>query len=90
MSTGVEAASSTAAGGQLELTTLISSVETAHTPFEMVQRNVAPGPGEIPVIVVVGEDGLVIVAVPLTSDQDPVPIAGVLAAIVKLKVLHIV
>ena len=49
---------------------------------------VAVVPAVTPVIVVVGEPGVVIVAVPLTSVHTPVPTDGALCVIVKVDVLH--
>ena len=63
-------------------------MDEAHTPLEMVHLKVALDPAASPVTVVVGEDGVVMVAVPVTSDQLPVPTAGLLAAMVKVEVLH--
>ena len=53
-----------------------------------VQRSVALVPAGIPVIVDEGEDGVVIVAVPLTTLQRPVPVVGVVPASVKDPLLH--
>lgn len=47
--------------------------------LEMVQR-ITISPLAMPVNPVVGSDGLVMVAVPLTTDQAPVPMVGVLPA----------
>ena len=57
-------------------------------PFVIVHRTVALVPGAIPVTVVLGTTGLVIVAVPDCKLQTPVPAVGLLAAIVKIEVLH--
>ena len=65
-----------------------SSVFTGQTPLDTVQRSVTLVPAATPVIVVVGEEGVVMVAVPLTIDQAPVPVAGAVAAMVKEVVLH--
>jgi hypothetical protein len=65
-----------------------SSVEEAHTPLEIVHRKVTLVPTATPVTVVVGDVGEVIEALPLTIDQAPVPTVGLLAAMVKLDVLH--
>ena len=46
----------------------------------IVQRKVAVEPTIKPVIPEVGDDGVVIVAVPETTDQEPVPTVGVFAA----------
>src|SRR5437868_2506420 len=54
----------------------------------MVHLKVALAPTVKPVMVVVGEEAVVIVAVPLTTVQAPVPVAGVLAAIVAVVTLH--
>ena len=67
---------------------MMSSDELAQTPLLTVQRNVALLPAVTPVIVVVLEEGVVIVAEPLTTDHAPVPLAGLLAAMVKVEVLH--
>ena len=67
---------------------MTSSVETGHTPLEIVHRKVTLVPAVTPVTVVVGEEGAVIVAVPLTILHVPVPVTGVFAAMVKLEVLQ--
>lgn len=53
-----------------------------------VQRREALVPTGTPVTVDVGEEGVVIVAVPLTTFHKPVPVVGVLPASVKLPLLH--
>ena len=67
---------------------IISSCVVAHTPLPTVHLKVAVV--VTPVIVVVGEFRLVIVAVPLTTLQVPVPIAAGVADIVKVVLLHCV
>lgn len=62
-----------------------SSVEGVQPELEIVHLKVALVPAETPVTVVVAEDVEVIVAVPETTDQAPVPEVGVFAAIVKLE-----
>ena len=57
--------------------------------LDTVHRKVALVPAANPVIEVVGEAGVVIVADPLTTDHAPVPKAGVAASIVKLEILHL-
>jgi hypothetical protein len=57
-------------------------------PFDIVHLNVADVPAAIPVTVEVAEFVVVIVAVPLTTVQRPVPLVGVLPANVKLETLH--
>ena len=54
----------------------------------MVHLNVALAPTVSPVIVVVGLLAVVIVAVPDTTVHVPVPVVGVLAAIVAVVTLH--
>ncbi len=54
----------------------------------MVQRKVALPPAGTPVTPEVADDGVVIVAVPLTTLQVPVPVVGTLPASVKLPLLH--
>ena len=53
-------------------------------PLVTVHRSVADVPIGIPVTVVVREEGVVIVAVPLCKVQVPAPAVGALAAIVKV------
>ena len=67
---------------------VISSVELAHAPLLIVHLNVALDPIVNPVIVVVGELDVVIVAVPLTTVHAPVPVVAVLPAIVEVVTLH--
>jgi hypothetical protein len=57
-------------------------------PFDIVHLNVADVPAAMPVTVEVAEFVVVIVAVPLTTVQRPVPLVGVLPAKVKLETLH--
>ena len=73
--------------GAASLVMVISSVDV-QVPFVIVQRNVADVPAVTPVTVVVTEDDVVIVAVPDTTLHDPVPVTGVLAAIVNVEVAH--
>ena len=56
---------------------VISSVFGEHPAGKIVQRNVADVPSVNPVTEVDGEVGEVIVAVPETTDQVPVPEIGV-------------
>lgn len=59
---------------------ILSVVGGPHGPLLIVQRKVTT-PVPRPVTVVVGDEGVVIVAVPLSTDQEPVPGAvGVLPA----------
>ena len=68
--------------------TTISSLDTVQLPLLMVHLNVALDPTVRPVMVVVGELEVVIVAVPLTTLHAPVPVVGVLPAIVAVVTLH--
>ena len=71
------------AGGAVTLMTTSSVEEVHEAPVAMVQRKVREPDVVRPVIVVVGEPGVVIVAaVPLTWLQLPVPEVGELAAMV--------
>ncbi len=54
----------------------------------IVHLKVALAPTVKPVIVVVGLLAVVMVAVPLVTVQAPVPVVGVLAAMVALVTLH--
>ena len=65
-----------------------SSVEAVHAPLLIVQRSVAVPPEGTPVTPEVEEDEVVIVAVPLTTLQAPVPVVGVLPASVKEPLPH--
>src|SRR5690606_13668736 len=66
----------------------MSSELGVHPPLLIVQRKVAVVPTGTPVIVVVGEVGLVIVAVPETTVQVPVPTTGVMALITNVLLSH--
>ncbi len=68
--------------------TVMSSVEFVQAPLLIVHLNVTLAPTVKPVMVVVGELAVVIVAVPLTTVHAPVPVVGVLAASVALVTLH--
>jgi hypothetical protein len=74
--------------GSSSLLIVTSSVELAHTPLAIVHRSVTLLPAATPVMVDEGEEGVVMVAEPLTIDQDPVPTLGALAAMVNVEVLH--
>lgn len=64
-----------------------SSVDE-QVPFVIVQRKVAEVPAVTAVIPEVGDEGEVIVAVPLTTLHAPVPVVAVLPASVKEPLLH--
>lgn len=59
-------------------------------PLTIVQRSVDRVPGGMPVTPVEGEAVFAIVAIPLTTVQVPVPVAGVFAARVKSPLLHLI
>lgn len=65
--------------GTASLVMVTSDVEAAHTPLLIVQRK-ALAPTPKPVTPDVGELGVVIVPVPLTNVQAPVPTVAVLPA----------
>jgi predicted secreted protein len=67
---------------------VMSSVASAHTPLEIVHLKVALDPAANPVMVEPGDAGEVIDTLPLTIDHAPVPTVGVLAAMVKVELLH--
>ena len=56
-----------------ELLVKVTSSEAVHPAVPVVHLTVALVPAATPVTVVVGEDGVVMVADPLTSVQVPVP-----------------
>jgi hypothetical protein len=66
----------------------ITSVLAVHTPLLILHCNWAVLPAGTPVTVVVGELGLVIVAVPPNKLQLPIPFTGVLPDIKNVPVLH--
>jgi hypothetical protein len=57
-------------------------------PLVTVQRSEALVPAGTPVIVDEGEEGVVIVAVPLITLHRPEPVVGELPASVKVPLLH--
>ena len=65
-----------------------SSVELVQPPLLMVHLRVALAPTTKPVNPLVGEEAVVIVAVPDTTVQVPVPVVGVLPAKVVVVTLH--
>lgn len=69
---------------------IISSVDEAQGELAIVQRKVALAPTVKPVKPDVAEDGVVIVATPLTKLHVPVPVVGALPARVAVVVLHMV
>lgn len=66
--------------GPVEVVIVTSLVETAQLPFEIVHLKVAVDPKFNPVTPDVAEVGVVIVAVPETTDQEPLPLIGVFPA----------
>ena len=66
----------------------ITSSNALHVPFVTVQRTVAFVPDVMPVIVVVGDPGVVIVAKPLIKVHTPLPTLGLLCVMVKVLVLQ--
>ena len=74
--------------GDLSTEITTSSVEAGHTPLEMVQRKVAEAPLTNPVNPDIGDAGVVMVTVPATTDQEPVPVAGAFPAKVAVVTLH--
>ena len=65
-----------------------SSEDAVHAPLLIVQRSVALPPDGTPVTPDVAEDEVVIVAVPLTRLQAPVPVVAVLPASVNEPLPH--
>jgi hypothetical protein len=84
----IRSAPAAAGVGSAVLVIVSSSVDTGQMPLEIVQRNVALVPAGTPVMVVVADVGVVIVAVPLTTLHTPVPIVGTLPAIVNVPLLQ--
>ena len=74
--------------GRLLLVNTTSSVDV-QVPLVVVQRSVALVPTGMPVTVEVAEDGVVIVAVPLTTLHTPVPTLALLPASVKAPLLQL-
>jgi hypothetical protein len=75
--------------GKLLFVSTTSSVDAVQLPLLIVQRSVALEPAGTPVTPEVAEDDVVIVAVPLTTLQAPVPVVGVLPASVNEPSLHL-
>ena len=74
---------------KLVVVIITSSVEAVQGELDIVQRKVAvPGTAK-PVIHEVGEDGVVIVAVPEIKDHTPVPTVAVLPAKVAVVKPHV-
>ena len=73
--------------GKALLVSITSSVDV-QAPFVIVHLSVALVPTGTPVIVEVGDEGVVIVAVPVTTLHAPVPVTGALPASVKFPLLH--
>ena len=67
---------------------ITSSLELAQAPLLMVHLNVTLLPIVKPVMVLVGELAVVIVAVPATTVHAPVPVVAVLPAKVAVVTLH--
>jgi hypothetical protein len=75
--------------GKALLVSITSSVDV-QAPFVIVHRSVAVVPTGTPVTVEVGDEGVVTVAVPVTTVHKPVPVTGALPASVKFPLLQIV
>ena len=67
---------------------ITSSVEFVQKPLAIVHRRVTEFPTVSPVIVEVGEEAFVIVAVPEITVQVPKPVVGVFPERVLLVTLH--
>jgi methylaspartate ammonia-lyase len=79
-------ATATSGGAALKITT--SSSEGVHVPLEIVHFNVTVSPGIKSVMVVFLSEGSVIVTVPATTDQFPVPETTVFPSSVVLVALQ--
>jgi hypothetical protein len=77
-----------AAVGNASMVIVTSSDEDAHAPLLIVHLNVAVVPGTNPVTPDVSEDGVVIVAMPLTTVHTPLPTVAIFPASVAVVVLH--
>ena len=75
-------------GAGAVLVNTISSKVVEHVPFPTVHLNVALVPAAIPVIVVVANVELVIVAAPANTVHMPLPTTGAVAFIANVLVLH--
>ena len=73
---------------QVEVVIITSSVEGVQGALEIVQRSVAVPGTASPVTPDVGEVGVVMVAVPETTDHVPVPTVGVFPANVAVVTPH--
>ena len=65
-----------------------SSVDVPHTPFDIVHLSVTEEPTTSPVTPEEGDEGVVTVAVPDTTDHSPVPTVGLFPASVAMVTLH--
>ena len=74
-------------GGEATLITT-SSLDTVQDPLDIVHLKVAVPPTTKPVNPLVGEEAVVMVAVPDTTVHAPVPVLGVLPAKVAVVTLH--
>jgi hypothetical protein len=75
--------------GRSEIVIITSSVDGVHPGAVMVQRSVVEAPIVNPVILEVGEAGVVIVAAPATTVHRPEPVVGTFPASVAIVELHI-
>ena len=74
--------------GEASTVIITLSGEEGHTPFEIVQRNVDEAPMVNPVTPDVANAGVVTIAVPAITDQEPLPVAGAFPANVAVVTLH--
>ena len=74
--------------GALSICIVTSSLEAAHTPLLIVHLKVEELPGTNPVKVEVGDEVVVIVAMPDTTLHEPVPTLATLPAKVPVVTLH--
>ena len=71
-----------------KLVMITSSVDVPHTPFDIVHLSVTEEPTTSPVTPEEGDEGVVTVAVPDTTDHSPVPTVGLFPASVAMVTLH--
>jgi hypothetical protein len=76
--------------GAVLVSVISDCVVEQEAPLVIVHRTTALAPEGTPVTVVVGEAGLVITAVPVTTLHVPAPTVGAVAAMANIPLLHCV
>src|SRR5690606_39635316 len=84
----INASPASATVGEARLVMVTWSVVAVHVPFSTLHSRVTEVPAATAVTVVLASPGLVMFPLPETTLHVPVPVAGAVAAMLKVLVLH--